>query len=151
MGIDPNSHKSMASRTSGTETRPRYKGTNTKSQQSRTKRIPRGDRGKYMEQRLTKKLNGPEKTGRAADTGTAEGEETPKPNPEQTAPQCEGAQGQPHRRTHTGRKRGGKATSDHGGRPARSTRGRQRVREDGGRCGELNAEGSNKKTGVRNQ
>ncbi|CAD6235279.1 unnamed protein product [Miscanthus lutarioriparius] len=27
----------MASRTSGTETRPRYKGTNTKSQQSRTK------------------------------------------------------------------------------------------------------------------
>ena len=111
MGIDPNRHKSMASRTSGTETRPGYKGTNTKSQQSRTKEshaeigentwsrdLPRSsmDRRKLEGQRTPGRLKGrkPQNLTQSKHNVAMRGGVGPAPR---TGPSCDGAPPDAHR------------------------------------------------------
>jgi len=122
-----------------------------------TKQIIGEDRGKHMGQRHTKKLNGPEKTERAADTGGAEGVETPKPRSEQTSTQirrrrggCSGSPPHEHqlRRRSTGHAEGGRDGQNNGGpaRSTRTTRGERRLRGDGMdagtvKCGRRQQEG----------
>jgi hypothetical protein len=83
-----------------------------------------------MEQRHTEKVNGAAKTGRAAGTDDGQGEETQKPGPEQTVPQCGGS---------GGCTQGGRDGAKQWQTAAEQRRGK---REDGGGCGEWIPEGT---------